>query len=90
MNAFHETTWNAFFPSSFRLFALGSALLPPFAFIYLGVPSNPGKSVYMQQLSTRRLAEVPTLFAEISAKRVTFLSHINSEPAKQYFNIYRS
>ena len=40
----------------------------------------------MGQLSTP-LAEIPALFAEISARRVTRLSHINSEPAKQYFNI---
>ena len=33
------------------------------------------------------LAEIPGLFAEILARRVTRLSHINSEPAKQYFNI---
>ena len=40
----------------------------------------------MGQLSTP-LAEIPALFAEISARRVTRLSHINNEPAKQYFNI---
>ena len=34
-----------------------------------------------------RLVKIPALFAEISARRVARLSHINSELKKQYFNI---
>ena len=97
MNAFHQTTWNAFFPSSLRFFPLSSELTSAIFFYlckthtlstkcYLGMPSNPGKRVYMGQLSTH-LAGIPALFAKISARWVTCLSHINSEPAKQYFNI---
>ena len=97
MNAFHQTIWNAFVPSSFSFFALDSELTSAIFFYLckthaistkfcLGVLSTPGKSVYMGQLSTR-LAKIPALFAEISARRVTRLSHINSEPAKYSNNI---